>query len=361
MQKAQLLEVKEKGGTSMLTKVGRPELWYLTFVHVFIAFPFQINRDCPKYIIHTPPPATHAQAQDEAAAAGGIASSGSSIAVRCLFRPTSEHAQLLNVRAFACIIISSSSSSSINFPQVSKDSYLDSSEIIAKLSEAAAAVAAAGGPAFDGSNICLSAAMADVVFKKMPANARRNEGDVVSVEEVARACESKMAEFYELKTAAGCEIKRGSVKPIKVVVESLQGGRKHMTHVQNIDAWGIDPEAARTELQVIVAAFASFAAAAQPFDLFSTTRLIALFFTVAHSLRSRARNASFSECVPALAPCSRCLETTAKSCRYRALSTRRSVVCLLSLVGPLTKHCILQAIAYLTKTFGIDMKYIEKK
>ena len=30
-----------------------------------------------------------------------------------------------------------------------------------------------------------------------------------------------------------------------------QGGRKHMTHVQNIDAWGIDPEAARTDLQVL--------------------------------------------------------------------------------------------------------------
>jgi hypothetical protein len=35
MQKAQLLEVKEKGGTSMLTKVGRPELWYLTFCACF--------------------------------------------------------------------------------------------------------------------------------------------------------------------------------------------------------------------------------------------------------------------------------------------------------------------------------------
>ena len=133
--------------------------------------------------------------------------------------------------------------------QVPKDSYLDSADIIAKLSEAAAAAAAAGGPAFDGSKVCLSAAMADVVFKKMPAQLRRGEGDVVAVEEIARACESKMAEFYELKTAAGCEIKRGSVKPIKVVVESLQGGRKHMTHVQNIDSWGIDPEAARTDLQ----------------------------------------------------------------------------------------------------------------
>jgi translation initiation factor 1 (eIF-1/SUI1) len=60
-----------------------------------------------------------------------------------------------------------------------------------------------------------------------------------------------MAEFYELKTASGSEIKRGSVKHIKIVVESLQGGRKHMTHVQNIDAWGIDPEVARTELQVM--------------------------------------------------------------------------------------------------------------
>lgn len=127
---------------------------------------------------------------------------------------------------------------------------MDSNDIIAKLSELAAAAAAAGGPAFDGKSICLSAAMADVVFKKMPAQARRSEGEVVPVEEIARACESKMAEFYELKTAGGSEIKRGSVKHIKVVVESLQGGRKHMTHVQNIDAWGIDPEAARTELQV---------------------------------------------------------------------------------------------------------------
>ena len=134
--------------------------------------------------------------------------------------------------------------------QVAKDMYLDSSEIVAKLAEAAAAAAAAGGAAFDGKRVCLTAAMADVVFKKMPAASRRSEGDVVGIEEVARACESKMAEFYELKTAAGCEVKRGAVKAIKVVVESLQGGRKHMTHVQNIDAWGIDPEVARSDLQV---------------------------------------------------------------------------------------------------------------
>jgi hypothetical protein len=105
---------------------------------------------------------------------------------------------------------------------VPKDSYLDSSDIVAKLSEVALAAAAAGGPAFDGKSICLSAAMADVVFKKMAATARRGEGEVVPVEEIARACESKMAEFYELKTASGTEIKRGAVKHIKVVVESLQ-------------------------------------------------------------------------------------------------------------------------------------------
>jgi translation initiation factor 1 (eIF-1/SUI1) len=136
-------------------------------------------------------------------------------------------------------------------PQVAKDSYLDSSDIIAKLSEVASAAAAAGGPPFDGSKVCLSAVMADIVFKKMAAHARRSEGEVVAIEEIARACEGKMAEFYELKTATGTEIKRGSIKAIKVVVESLQGGRKHMTHVQNIDAWGIDPEVARSELQVL--------------------------------------------------------------------------------------------------------------
>ena len=135
-------------------------------------------------------------------------------------------------------------------PQVAKDSYLHSSDIIAKLSEVATAAAAAGGPPFDGCKVCLSAVMADVVFKKMAAHARRSEGELVAIEEIARACEGKMAEFYELKTAAGTEIKRGSIKAIKVVVESLQGGRKHMTHVQNIDAWGIDPEVARSELQV---------------------------------------------------------------------------------------------------------------
>jgi hypothetical protein len=99
MQKAQLLEVKEKGGTSMLVKVGSSSSSSSSFSHR--VFP-QINRECPKYIIHTPPAATHAQAQDEAAAAAGAALSGSCIAVRSLFRPTSEHAQLLNVRPRGC-------------------------------------------------------------------------------------------------------------------------------------------------------------------------------------------------------------------------------------------------------------------
>jgi hypothetical protein len=87
--------------------------------------------------------------------------------------------------------------------QVPKDSYLESADIIAKLSEVATAAAAAGGAAFDGSKVCLTAVMADLVFKKLPASARRSEGDVVPIEEVARACESKMTEFYELKTAVG--------------------------------------------------------------------------------------------------------------------------------------------------------------
>ena len=146
--------------------------------------------------------------------------------------------------------------------------------------------------------------MADVVFKKMPASARRVEGDVVPVEEIARACESKMAEFYELKTASGSEIKRGSVKHIKIVVESLQGGRKHMTHVQNIDAWGIDPEVARTELQVMRRGCC--------LCLTNYATFTCLFVTW---LRSA--------CVPVHALCSRCPATTAKSCRYKAPSTRR--------------------------------------
>jgi hypothetical protein len=62
------------------------------------SYPAQVNRDCPKYIIHTPPAATHAQAQDEAAAAAAAGASGGGIAVRSLFRPTTEHALLLNVR-----------------------------------------------------------------------------------------------------------------------------------------------------------------------------------------------------------------------------------------------------------------------
>lgn len=103
MQKAQLLEVKEKGGTSMLTKVTCSGRAVCIRMHVPPRRHVrpQINRECPKYIIHTPPAATHAQAQDEAASAAGHAGSGSSIAVRSLFRPTTEHAQLLNV----CVLL----------------------------------------------------------------------------------------------------------------------------------------------------------------------------------------------------------------------------------------------------------------
>ncbi len=120
--------------------------------------------------------------------------------MRSLFRPTTEHAQLLNVSLPLQSLLAGGGCEVQSF-QVPKDSYLDSADIIAKLSEVAAAAAASGGAAFDGNKVCLTAAMADVVFKKMSASARRSEGDVVALEEVARACESKMAEFYELKTA----------------------------------------------------------------------------------------------------------------------------------------------------------------
>ncbi len=234
-------------------------------------------------------------------------------------------------------------------PQVAKDSYLDSSDIIAKLSEVASAAAAAGGPPFDGSKVCLSAVMADVVFKKMAAHARRSEGEVVAIEEIARACEGKMAEFYELKTATGTEIKRGSIKAIKVVVESLQGGRKHMTHVQNIDAWGIDPEVARSELQVLN----SSARARLPREFHCV--FLPLFPRVIVVM-------SCSGFVRARARCNRCLATTARSCKYRARSTLRSLPKATAANHPVFLAFILaQAIAYLTKTFGIEARYIEKK
>jgi hypothetical protein len=185
--------------------------------------------------------------------------------------------------------------------------------------------------------------MADVVFKKMAAHARRSEGEVVAVEEIARACESKMAEFYELKTTAGTEIKRGSIKAIKVVVESLQGGRKHMTHVQNIDAWGIDPEVARTELQVpadgaacIVFCFSLLVSAS---NCCGVQRLCASACTVQPLPGDHGKELQIQGTFDTQVTSPSNGSQSHQPCKFTAV----------------------QAIAYLTKTFGIENRYIEKK
>jgi hypothetical protein len=136
-----------------------------------------------------------------------------------------------------------------------------------------------------------------------------------------------------------------------------------MTHVQNIDAWGIDPEVARTELQVP-------ARPPPPFSLCCFLREARLAFYailfIYYLIYVRLLPATCRDGVSQRVCASACTVQPLPGDHGKELQIQGTFDA--QVPSSIQKQSIkflmvfiAQAIAYLTKTFGIEARYIDKK
>ena len=89
---------------------------------------------------------------------------------------------------------------------------------------------------------------------------RRSSGtppDELSWAELKRAVADAMEVHHCI--GEGGRLHRGRAEPVRIIVEDRQGGRKHVTRIQRVSAYGIDDQAFATEAQRKFAAAATVA------------------------------------------------------------------------------------------------------
>jgi translation initiation factor 1 (eIF-1/SUI1) len=62
-----------------------------------------------------------------------------------------------------------------------------------------------------------------------------------------------LSQYYMLTRDGKQDLRKGVLPPLQVLVEPRQGGRKHVTHVSGLEAFGIDPKEAKKAMSCFAA------------------------------------------------------------------------------------------------------------
>lgn len=65
---------------------------------------------------------------------------------------------------------------------------------------------------------------------------------------------SKMSPYHEVNRDDNSEVRKGAVKPVEIILEARQGGKKYVTRIGQLESFAVNPDVLAKELQALCAA-----------------------------------------------------------------------------------------------------------
>jgi len=111
----------------------------------------------------------------------------------------------------------------------------------------------------DAERITLDEVLKDALFKGNTKGLTEEIPSTMNWKEMEQILLSRMQPFHVLFKPGEEEpiVRKGAVKPVRIVIEDRQGGRKHVTRIQGIETFGIEPEDFAQKAQIAFACASS--------------------------------------------------------------------------------------------------------
>eukprot|EP00871_Galdieria_phlegrea_P000533 jgi/Galph1/1480/GphlegSOOS_G160.1 len=106
--------------------------------------------------------------------------------------------------------------------------------------------------------VSLDSYLQDAVFKGKTKGLSEETPTAMKMKELESLFLSRMNPYHVLyKPGEEPVIRKGAVKPVLIIVEDRQGGRKHVTRIQGLETFGLDPEEISQKAQITFACASS--------------------------------------------------------------------------------------------------------